>query len=147
MSGDDVVMWWRVGALSRCPVMLCISVGQEPFISACVSFLKRRCPQLMGVGKDEPQTKSQQLPPDTIITMLHCLKQFSRLVADSPEGRPGISGVSPLSGISGLSVWSHFSTSPLLFFCLILLLFLPYPCLLLAHSPDFFFPKPPFSEW
>ena len=36
--------------------------------------------------------------------------------------------------------------SPLLFFCLVLLLFLSYPFLLLAHSPDFFFPKPPFSK-
>ena len=51
-------------------------------------------------------------------------------------------------GISGLSVWSHFSISPLLFFCLVLSLFLSYPFLLffLAHSPDLFFPKPPFSE-
>ena len=40
----------------------------------------------------------------------------------APEGRPGISDV----------------------FCLVLLLL--YPFLLLAHSPDFFFPKPPFSE-
>ena len=33
----------------------------------------------------------------------------------------------PLSGISGLSVWSYFSISPLLFFCLVLSLFLSYP--------------------
>ena len=33
----------------------------------------------------------------------------------------------PLPGISGLSVWSHFSTSSLLVFCLVLLLFLSYP--------------------
>ena len=39
-----------------------------------------------------------------------------------------------LSGISGLSVWTHFSISPLLFFCLVLLLVLSYPCLLLAWS-------------
>ena len=52
----------------------------------------------------------------------------------------------PLSGISGRSIWSYFSISPLLLFCLVLLLFLSYPFLLLAYSPDFFFPKPPFSE-
>ena len=41
------------------------------------------------------------------------------------KGGRGISDVSPLSGILGLSVWSHFSLymSPLLFFCLVLLLF------------------------
>ena len=32
------------------------------------------------------------------------------------------------------------------FFCLVLSLFLSYPFLVLAHFPDFFFPKPPFSE-
>ena len=32
------------------------------------------------------------------------------------------------------------------FFCLVLLLFLSYPFLLLVHSPDLFFPKPPFTE-
>ena len=62
-----------------------------------------------------------------------------------PEGRPGIYDVSPLSGISGLSVWSHFSISPLLFFCLVSFSVLSYPFLLLAHSPDFL-SEPPFSE-
>ena len=33
-----------------------------------------------------------------------------------------------------------------LFFCLVLSLFLSYPFLLLANSPDFFFPKPSFSK-
>ena len=33
-----------------------------------------------------------------------------------------------------------------LFFCLVLLLFLFDPFLLLARSPDLFFPNPPFSE-
>ena len=64
-----------------------------------------------------------------------------------PEGRPGIFWCSPLSGISGLPVWSHFSIYYLLlFFCLVLLLFLSYPFPLLAHSPDFVLPKPPFFE-
>ena len=49
----------------------------------------------------------------------------SRLQYDSPEGRPGMSGVSPLSGISGLSFDSTLLT-PLLFFCLVLLPFLSY---------------------
>ena len=47
---------------------------------------------------------------------------------------------------SGLSVWSHYIISPLLFFCLVLLLFLSYPFLLLAHSPDLFFLKLLFSK-
>ncbi|XP_070201958.1 CCR4-NOT transcription complex subunit 1-like isoform X11 [Littorina saxatilis] len=54
-----------------------IADHKEPFISACVLFLKRRCPQLVGVGKEEPQAKSQQLPPETVATMLNCLKQFA----------------------------------------------------------------------
>ena len=61
-------------------------------------------------------------------------------------GRPGYFWCLPLSGISRLPVWSHFSVYPLLFFCLVLSLFLSYPFLLLAHSPDLFSPKPPFSE-
>ena len=70
-----------------------------------------------------------------------------RSLGTHPEGRPGIPNVSPVSGISGLSLWFHFSIiSPLLFFCLVLLLFLSYPFLLLAHSPDIFSPKPPFSR-
>ena len=61
----------------------------------------------------------------------------------------GISDVTPLSGISGLSRVSLiplFCLSPLLFFCLALFLFLSYPFVLLAHSRDFFFSKPPFSK-
>ena len=46
------------------------------------------------------------------------LREFSRL---TPEGRPGMFDVSPLSGISGLSFDSTL-LSPLLFFCLVLLL-------------------------
>ena len=63
----------------------------------------------------------------------------------APEGRLGISDVFP-------PVWNLraasliFYISPLLFFCLVLLLFLSDPFLLLALSPDFFFPKPPFPE-
>ena len=60
------------------------------------------------------------------------------------KGRAGDSWCLPLSEISRLSVWSHFSISPLLFFCLALSLFLSDPFLLLAHSSDLFFPKPPF---
>ena len=65
-----------------------------------------------------------------------------------PEGRPGISHVSPQSGLPGLSVRSHFKKkkSALLFFCKVLSLFLSYPFLLSAHSPDLLFPKPPLSE-
>lgn len=44
----------------------------EPFISACVKFLQRRCPQLVG-GKDDMLPKSSQLPPETMATILVCL--------------------------------------------------------------------------
>ncbi|XP_060561916.1 CCR4-NOT transcription complex subunit 1-like [Ruditapes philippinarum] len=48
---------------------------REPFIQTCVTFLKRRCPQLVGgFPKDDLQSKSQQLPPETIATMLTCLQ-------------------------------------------------------------------------
>ena len=43
----------------------------------------------------------------------------------TPKGRPGMSDVSPLSGISGLSFDSTL-LFPLLFFCLVLLIFLSY---------------------
>ena len=45
----------------------------------------------------------------------------------TPEGRQGMSDVSPMSGISGLSFDStSILLSPLLFFCLVQLLFLSY---------------------
>ena len=61
------------------------------------------------------------------------------------EGRPGISDVSPLSGISGLSFDSTL-LSPLLFFCLVLVLFLSYLFFfcLLVHSVDL--SKPDFKK-
>ena len=59
----------------------------------------------------------------------------------------GDSDVSPpVWNLRALSFIPLFYVSPLLFFCLVLSLFLCYPFLLLAHSPDLFFPKSPFSE-
>ena len=55
----------------------------------------------------------------TMVIQLHFLHSFS---LPSPEERPGMSDVSPLLGISGLSFDSTL-LSPLLFFCLVLLLF------------------------
>ncbi|XP_021921568.1 CCR4-NOT transcription complex subunit 1 isoform X2 [Zootermopsis nevadensis] len=47
----------------------------EPFISACVKFLQRRCPQIMGNNvKEENLPKSAQLPHETLTTMLACLQ-------------------------------------------------------------------------
>ena len=43
----------------------------------------------------------------------------------------------------GCQIDPTFSISPLLFFFLVLSFFLCYPFLVLAHSPDLFFPKPP----
>ena len=48
---------------------------KEPFIQACVTFLKRRCPSIMGgLPPDKDQPKSSQLPPETLATMLACLQ-------------------------------------------------------------------------
>ncbi|CAG5118083.1 unnamed protein product, partial [Candidula unifasciata] len=56
-----------------------INEHKEAFIQACVTFLKRRCPQLLGmpVKEEPPQTRSQQLPPETVVTMLNCLKMWT----------------------------------------------------------------------
>ena len=54
-----------------------------------------------------------------------------------PEGRLGMSDVSPLSGVLSLSFDSTL-LSPLLFYCLVLLLFLSYLFCLLVHSSELF---------
>uniref|UniRef100_A0A803VAC4 CCR4-NOT transcription complex subunit 1 n=1 Tax=Ficedula albicollis TaxID=59894 RepID=A0A803VAC4_FICAL len=47
----------------------------EPFIQACMTFLKRRCPSILGgLAPDKDQPKSAQLPPETLATMLACLQ-------------------------------------------------------------------------
>ncbi|XP_055890770.1 CCR4-NOT transcription complex subunit 1-like isoform X2 [Biomphalaria glabrata] len=56
-----------------------ITDHKESFIQACVTFLKRRCPQLMGlpVKEEQPQARSQQLPSETVFTMLNCLRVWT----------------------------------------------------------------------
>ncbi|XP_034255857.1 CCR4-NOT transcription complex subunit 1 isoform X2 [Thrips palmi] len=50
----------------------------EPFVSACIKFLQRRCPQIMGgVIKDDNMPKSAQLPHETLAVMLNCLQGCS----------------------------------------------------------------------
>ncbi|KYO27502.1 CCR4-NOT transcription complex subunit 1 isoform B [Alligator mississippiensis] len=47
----------------------------EPFITACMTFLKRRCPSILGgLAPEKDQPKSAQLPPETLATMLACLQ-------------------------------------------------------------------------
>ncbi|XP_024235711.1 CCR4-NOT transcription complex subunit 1 isoform X17 [Oncorhynchus tshawytscha] len=47
----------------------------EPFIQACVTFLKRRCPSIIGgLALEKDQPKSALLPPETMATMLGCLQ-------------------------------------------------------------------------
>jgi len=47
----------------------------EPFVTAAVKFLQRRCPSIMGgIMKEENLPKSAQLLPDTLATILHCLQ-------------------------------------------------------------------------
>ncbi|XP_006271770.2 CCR4-NOT transcription complex subunit 1 isoform X9 [Alligator mississippiensis] len=48
---------------------------KEPFITACMTFLKRRCPSILGgLAPEKDQPKSAQLPPETLATMLACLQ-------------------------------------------------------------------------
>uniref|UniRef100_A0A3Q2V0L1 CCR4-NOT transcription complex subunit 1 n=1 Tax=Haplochromis burtoni TaxID=8153 RepID=A0A3Q2V0L1_HAPBU len=55
---------------------------KEPFIQACVTFLKRRCPSIMGgLAPDKDQPKSAQLPPETLATMLACLQSCAGSVS------------------------------------------------------------------
>lgn len=52
---------------------------QEPYIQACVHFLKRRCPHLLHGGKDDTAAlKGTQLLPDTLNTMLGCLQACAK---------------------------------------------------------------------
>lgn len=59
---------------------LCIKYNhfhfQEEFAQACVSFLRRRCPHLLGVSLDKELPKSVQLPQETVVTVLSCLQSF-----------------------------------------------------------------------
>ncbi|KAL4593178.1 CCR4-NOT transcription complex subunit 1 isoform X1 [Arapaima gigas] len=56
----------------------------EPFIQACVTFLKRRCPSITGgLAPEREQTKSIQLLPETLATMVACLHPCAGSV--SPE--------------------------------------------------------------
>ena len=64
--------------------------------------------------------------------VLHITVMITLFLYYSPEGSLGMSDVSFLSGISGLSFDSPF-LSPLLFFCLVLLLFLS--CHFSANGP------------
>lgn len=56
---------------------------QEEFGQACVAFLRRRCPYLLGMSLDKELPKSVQLPQETVVTMLSCLQSF--LGQASPE--------------------------------------------------------------
>lgn len=54
----------------------------EPFVSACVKFLQRRCPQITGAAiKEENIPKSVQLPQETLATMLVVLQACARNVS------------------------------------------------------------------
>uniref|UniRef100_A0AAY4E4J5 CCR4-NOT transcription complex subunit 1 n=1 Tax=Denticeps clupeoides TaxID=299321 RepID=A0AAY4E4J5_9TELE len=54
----------------------------EAFIQACVTFLKRRCPSIMGsIAPEKDQPKSAQLPPETLATMLACLQSCAGSVS------------------------------------------------------------------
>ncbi|KAM9569887.1 CCR4-NOT transcription complex subunit 1-like isoform 26-T26 [Salvelinus alpinus] len=57
-------------------------VSGEPFIQACVTFLKRRCPSIIGgLALEKDQPKSALLPPETMATMLGCLQSCAGSVS------------------------------------------------------------------
>ncbi|XP_048577201.1 CCR4-NOT transcription complex subunit 1 isoform X2 [Nematostella vectensis] len=49
---------------------------QEEFAQATITFLKRRCPTLVGISLDKELPKSIQLPAETVSTMLSCLQVY-----------------------------------------------------------------------
>jgi len=55
----------------------------EIFVTACVKFLQRRCPQIMGTGIKEDPTipKASQLPQETLTTILVSLQGCTGYVA------------------------------------------------------------------
>jgi len=56
---------------------------QEPFVRECASFLVVRCPQLVGKDDQTTQSKSHQLPAETIGTVLACLQACCTYVFSS----------------------------------------------------------------
>lgn len=48
----------------------------EGFVAACIKFLQRRCPQVVGPSiEDDPTVpKASQLPQETLTTILNCLQ-------------------------------------------------------------------------
>ena len=92
-------------------------------------------------------TLDPSLPPLFGVKQLKLKVNNIVLYLKIPKGRLGIFDVSPCLESQGFhfQFWSHFYLS-LLLFCQVLLLFLSYPFLLLALSPDFFSPKAPFSK-
>ncbi|XP_066142150.1 CCR4-NOT transcription complex subunit 1 isoform X1 [Euwallacea fornicatus] len=62
----------------------------EAFISACVKFLHRRCPQ---IGKDDPLAKPVPLPVETLTTLILCLQRCITSINISPECQEAILNV------------------------------------------------------
>ncbi|KAL3275904.1 hypothetical protein HHI36_020639 [Cryptolaemus montrouzieri] len=57
----------------------------EAFITACIKFLHRRCPQIIGKS-DDAMTKVAPLPSETIATMILCLQNsISSVATDCQE--------------------------------------------------------------
>lgn len=107
---------------------------QEPFAQALLNFLKRRCPQLLGLN-DKELPKAVQLPPETTTTTLQCLQlHLSSFGMDVNEtvklmltnhvplmkSRAGSSNLNPLimppkraEGAFGSSALSGINSSPI----------------------------------
>ncbi|CAB1322910.1 unnamed protein product [Coregonus sp. 'balchen'] len=78
--------WYMRGELyDQAKLSRILDVAQdlkEPFIQACVTFLKRRCPSIMGgLAPEKDQPKSALLPPETMATMLGCLQSCAGSVS------------------------------------------------------------------
>ena len=70
-----ITLWEIVSELNHV-IMLCGLVFQEDFAQACITFLRRRCPYLLGLSLEKELPKSVQLPQETVVTMLSCLQSF-----------------------------------------------------------------------
>ncbi|XP_025202841.1 CCR4-NOT transcription complex subunit 1-like isoform X4 [Melanaphis sacchari] len=54
----------------------------ENFVSACVKFLQKRCPQLAGsTAKDEHLSKYTPLSSETVLTILNCLRNVTGTIS------------------------------------------------------------------
>ncbi|CAG2115442.1 unnamed protein product, partial [Medioppia subpectinata] len=73
-----------------------IECNGENFVNACIMFLNRRCPALLGTSPpNESAANTTTLPAETLATMLSCLQQ-----AISATGSPSSGAITSISAMS-----------------------------------------------